>query len=113
MASDPPIQAIFGAGATQNATQLIILKNDLVAPLELNPSYTFTPGATNTAESMMLALYLRWLRNQDQSADAQIRLSPFEMALDFSFSKYQRLYQSQFIVRVDDTLALFPNPNAV
>lgn len=113
MASDPPLQAIFGPNATQTATQIIIAKADLIAPVELNPSYTFTPADVNTAESIMLAMYLRWLRNQDQSADAQIRLLPFEMSLDFSFSKYQRLYLSQFIVRVDDTLALFPNPSLV
>ncbi len=113
MASNPPLQAIFGQGATQTDTQLIIQKADLVAPIELNPSYIFTPLADNTSESLFLALYLRVMRNQDQSADAEMRLTPFEMSLDFSFSKYQRLYLSQFIVRVDDTLALFPSPSNI
>lgn len=113
MASNPPLQAIFGQGSSQTETQLIILKSDLVAPVELNPSYTFTPAADNTSESLFLALYMRAMRNQDQSTDSQLKLTPFEMALDFSLSKYQRLYTSELIVRVDDTFSLFPNPSSI
>ena len=115
MASNPPLQAMFGAGASQTASQLIIQKADLVAPPELQPTYTFIPALDNSSESIALALIARWIRGQDQATDRQLGFSPFEMALDFNAAagKYQRIYTSITKVRIDDTFALFPSPNEI
>ncbi|MCC3417264.1 MAG: hypothetical protein JGK28_04675 [Microcoleus sp. PH2017_07_MST_O_A] len=113
MPSEPLFTNFFGAGATQTATQLIILKNDLIAPVGLVPSYDFTPTASNRSEQLALALMLRWLRNQDQSTDSQFVIKPFEQTLEFRFNKWQRRYVSEIEVFQDDTVSTFPNPNLI
>ena len=62
MPSEPLFTNFFGAGAIQAATQIIILKNDLTAPVGLVPSYEFTPAAENRSEQSALAMFLRWMR---------------------------------------------------
>lgn len=47
--AEPTLQQIFGAGATQTATQLVITKADLAA-------VGLTASATNTAESLFVAI---------------------------------------------------------
>ncbi|MDF0553877.1 hypothetical protein [Kamptonema sp. UHCC 0994] len=113
MASEPLITNFFGQNVTQDATNLIINKNDLVAPVGLVPSYDFTVIAVNRSEQLALALFLRWLRNQDQSTDSQFVISPFEMTLEFRFSKWQRRYTSTLDIYQDDTISTFPNPNLI
>ncbi|MCC3439369.1 MAG: hypothetical protein JGK30_28320 [Microcoleus sp. PH2017_40_RAT_O_B] len=113
MPSEPLFTNFFGAGATQTATQVIILKNDLVAPVGIVPSYTFTPAAVNNAESTALAVFLRWQRNQDQSTDSQFRISPFEQSLEFQFNKWLRRYSCQVEIWQDDATSSIPNPNSI
>jgi hypothetical protein len=48
----PSLTEVFGASATQNATDIIIKKADLVA-------VGLTPGASNTAESLLMAIVLQ------------------------------------------------------
>lgn len=51
--AEPLLTAVFGANATQDATALTISKSDLV-------STGLTPSATNTAESLLLAIVLKF-----------------------------------------------------
>ncbi len=50
--AEPILTAVFGANATQDATDLIIKKADLTG-------VGLTPGANNTAESLLLAINLK------------------------------------------------------
>ena len=47
--AEPTLQEVFGANATQDASTLTIRKSDLAIT-------GFTPGAGNTAESLLVAL---------------------------------------------------------
>ena len=48
--TEPAVTDVFGAGATQTATQLIIMKTDLAT------SGGLIPSATNTAESLLASI---------------------------------------------------------
>ncbi len=113
MPSEPLLTNFFGPGATQTATELIIKKTDLIAPVGLTPTYEFTPTATNGSEQLFVAMLLRAQRNQDQSTDSQLVLTWEPPTLEFRFSKYQRKYVCTIEIYVDDTLSTFPNPNSV
>lgn len=113
MASDPLPTSFFGSGFTQNLQNFTVAKNDLQAPAGLNPSYQFVPALSNTAESIFLALVLRAQRNQDQSTDSQLVITPFEMSLEFRFQKWQRKYVCQIEIYQNDTLSTFPDPNLI
>ena len=49
--AEPTIQQVFGASATETATEITISKSDLSA-------VGLTPSATNTAESLLSAVFL-------------------------------------------------------
>lgn len=113
MPSDPLPTAFFGTGFTQDVEKFTIIKTDLQAPAGLTPSYQFVPAIANTSESLFLALFLRVQRNQDQSQDSQLVLTPFEMELVYRYQKWQRKYTCTVEVYVDDTASTYPNPNLV
>ena len=113
MPSEPLFTSFFGFGATQNETQVVILKNDLIPPVGLTPTYNFTPALINRAEQTALALILRWLRNQDASTDSQFIITPFEQSLEFRFNKWQRKYVAQIEIWQDDDTSTLPNPNLI
>jgi len=64
---EPTINDVFGAGATQTATTLTILKADLL---------TLTPVAANRGEQLLMGIILR----------AQANLTPAARNLDFDRS---------------------------
>lgn len=113
MPSEPLFVNFFGLGATQNESQIIILKNDLIAPVGLTPSYEFIPALINGSESIALAMILRWARHQDQSTDSQFVLKPFEQSLEFRFNKWQRRYVAEIEIWQDDLASTLPNPNLI
>lgn len=113
MPSEPLVTNFFGAGFTQSATSLTILKSDLVAPVGLIPGYDFTPALFNRSEQLALAFFLRWQRNQDPSTDSQFIIKPFEQALELRFNKWQRRYFAEIEIFQDDTVSTFPNPNLI
>ena len=113
MASDPLPTAFFGTNFTQDTGKLTIIKADLSAPVGLTPTYQFTPALANGAESILLALILKAQRNQDQSADSQLVITPFEMSLEYRFQKWQRKYICQIEIYQDDTVSTYPNPNLI
>lgn len=49
--AEPTITQVFGAGATQSGSSITILKSDLEA-------VGLTPSASNTAESLLTAIFL-------------------------------------------------------
>ena len=49
--AEPTLVSVFGPNATQNATDIVIKKADLVAA-------GLTPGATNTAESLLASIFI-------------------------------------------------------
>ncbi|MEH2309336.1 hypothetical protein [Nostoc sp.] len=51
--AEPTLVEVFGANATQTSTDLVIKKSDLV-------SVGLTPSASNTAESLLLAIILKF-----------------------------------------------------
>lgn len=51
--ADYSLTQLFGANATQSSTELIIKKADLV-------NVGLTPAANNSAESLVVALFLLW-----------------------------------------------------
>jgi hypothetical protein len=51
--AEQSLTAVFGANATQTSTDLVIKKSDLVAA-------GLTPSANNTAESLLLAIVLKF-----------------------------------------------------
>ena len=113
MPSEPLFTNFFGIGATQDDNQIIILKNDLVAPVGLTPTYEFTPAPVNRTEQAALALILRWQRNQDVSTDSQFIIKPFEQSLEFRLNKWQRRYVSEIEIWQDDLVSTLPNPNLI
>ncbi len=114
MASEPAFNMWFGNASSQSVSEIRISKSDLLAPQGLTPTYTFEPKEANGPEQVGLALLLRWLRNQDVSADAQFRISQPEQELTYEFGKPQRLYRFQVIIRIDeDANTALPNPNLI
>lgn len=114
MASEPVFTSFFGAGATQNIMDLVIKKNDLVAPVGLVPSYEFTPADINRPEQIFTAMLHRAQRNQDASPDAQLRITPWTKEFSEEFGKPQIVYRCQIILRIDEPVnSLLPNPNLV
>lgn len=68
--AEPTLTDVFGAGASQTATQLIIDKADLA-------SHGLTPAADNTAESLYVAMTLQaadflTTTNQETNPEQQI-----------------------------------------
>lgn len=114
MPSEPAFNTWFGNASSQSATDVRIQKLDLIAPQGLSPTYTFEPKEANGPEQLGLALLLRWLRNQDVSADAQFRITQPEQELTYEFGKPQRLYRFQIVIRIDeDANTALPNPNLI
>lgn len=113
MASDPLPTAFFGTSFTQDVDKITIVKADLIPPAGLTPTYQFVPALINGTGSMFLALVLKAQRNQDQSTDSQLVITPFEMSLEYRFQKWQRKYVCQIEVYQDDTVSTYPNPNVI
>jgi len=113
MPSNPLVTAFFGPGFTQDAEKFTILKSDLQAPVGLPAPYEFTPSATNRAETLFLALFLRAQRNQDISLDSEMVFTPFERELVMRFGIPQIRYFCTFEIFVKDSISSVPSPNLV
>lgn len=77
MANNPSLTTMFGAGANQSDTIVTITKADL----RNNSVWTFTPSATNTAESIFVALLLKARLGADVSSDAELTFSDVSQSL--------------------------------
>lgn len=112
MAVEPSLAALFGAGTTQTATELIIPKAGLQSA-----AYQFTPATDNRAEQLFLAMLLRSKAGQDTSEDSQMRISEPQMSLvnvpkpgdpDYVKIRYQ------YTIQVDiDVVTKEPSPDGI
>ncbi|BAY89655.1 MULTISPECIES: hypothetical protein [unclassified Tolypothrix] len=69
--AEPTLQQVFGAGATQDATSITILKADLV-------STGFTSATSNRAEQIFVAILLKaddYLNETNQGTDNDIQVT--------------------------------------
>lgn len=116
MAIDKPLTSFFGAGATQTATQVSFLKADLVSVRTPPKFLGLTPVASNTAESIIAALFLKIEEEQDTSADAQFAIFPQGMTIirQVSDGIEKPFLQTLYTVRILTPLANeSPNPNLI
>lgn len=110
--AEPTLTAVFGAGATQNATTLTIAKADLAA-------VGLTAGATNTAESLLASIVLlarvqlteaNFTTNPDQSITV---LSGFDSIVqrDDGAGNFSNVRQAQLNVNLHqpDTFVIDPD----
>lgn len=73
--AEPTLQSVFGNNAAQTATTLTINKNDLV-------EFGLIPDASNTAESLMMALIMYASRSINEAqrisdqANRQVAIDP-------------------------------------
>lgn len=93
--AEPTLVQVFGANATQTATDLVIKKSDLAA-------VGLTAAADNTAESLLVALVLNagtylTATNQETNADIQVTI---EKGLD-SFTTRNNQNYRQYSYTVD------------
>lgn len=88
--AEPTLTQVFGAGATQTATTLSIAKADLAA-------VGLTASATNTAESLLVALFLLaknslTLTAQENNPDQSVTIAES----DFNFQSLVTRNNQQF-----------------
>ena len=106
--AEPLLTDIFGAGATQTATTLTIAKADLA-------SVGLTASATNTAESLLVAILLKAMQfsnstNQLTNPDIQVTIAQsFDSLLNRNNATYrQRSYTIDF-QKIDASPTINPN----
>ncbi len=109
--AEPLLTDIFGAGATQSATELVILKSDLAA-------IGLTAGSANSGESLLAAILLKaktylTQANFDANADQSVTILPgFNSIIQRSdgtnFVEY-RQFQYTFNAHKLDNAALDPD----
>lgn len=116
MAQDKSLTEFFGVGATQTVDSVTFSKSDLKSkriPIAFNP---IIPSASNSAESLFLALLLTAWENQDTSNDAQLAIFGAEVSLVMVPTDGREAPHQQFIftVRVLNKMDIaMPNPNSI
>lgn len=116
MANDKPLTSFFGPGATQTATQITILKADLVSTRTPPKFLGLTATANNTAESIFAAMFLKIEEEQDTSSDAQFAIFPQGMSVvrQVSDGVEKPFLQALYTVRILTPLTNeSPNPNLI
>ncbi len=98
--AEPTLQQIFGANATQDATDLKIKKSDLTGK-------GFTSSATNRAETLLVALILKaqdylTTANQGTNADIQITIeNSYESLVTRNNTNYRQKSLTVNLQKVD------------
>lgn len=108
--AEPTLQQVFGANASQTATELVIAKSDLAA-------LGLTASATNTAESLMVGILLlagQYLKEENQdTTNPDIQVTIAQAATPSIISRNNATYrQVTFDVNlqiVDTTSAIDPD----
>lgn len=116
MAVDKSLTDLFGPGATQTATDFTITKASLVSTRTPQAFVDLVPSATNTAESLYVALTNKLWETQDTSSDAQVAIyGPQSQMVEVISDGVAKPYiQSLFTVRVLTLLEnAMPDPNKV
>ncbi len=92
--AEPILTDVFGANATQDATGLTIAKTDL----------NITPSATNTAESLFVASFLKvaeTLNATAQGADSDIQVTIDKESASQITRNSQNFIRHVYIVKFD------------
>ncbi len=116
MAVDKSLVELFGSGATQTATDFTITKASLASTRTPQAFVDLVPLATNTAESLVVALINKVWETQDTSADSQLAIyGPQSQMVEIVSDGVVKPYiQSLFTVRVLVLLEnAMPDPNKV
>jgi hypothetical protein len=116
MAIDKPLTSFFGAGATQTATDITILKVDLVSTKTPPAFVGLTATVNNTSESIIAALLMKAAENQDTSQDAQFFVFPPESSIVSVVSDGVAKPFDQYLFTVRILVPRnqeFPNPNLI
>lgn len=116
MAFNKSLVELFGPGAEQTETAITLLKASFASsrtPVAYPP---LTTSATNTGESLFIAMLLKFWENQDTSQDAEVAIfgpdvSLVEIVSDGVTAPFQ---QYIFTVRVLNKMSVaMPNPNLI
>lgn len=109
--AEPTLIQVFGSGATQSATTLTIAKADLAA-------VGLTASATNTAESLLVALVLlakNYLTTANQENNVEQNVVVAESSfnfLSFQTRNNQQYQQFSYEVNLQEIYSnTGPNPN--
>lgn len=106
--AEPTLQQVFGTNAAQTATTLTISKADLTG-------VGLTASATNTAESLLVAIFLiaksyltdaNLTNNPDQSISV---LDSFDSLVTRNNTQYRQKTYSINLQKVDATFAIDPD----
>lgn len=106
--AEPTLAQIFGANATQDATQLTISKSDLAA-------VGLTPSTTNSAESLFVALFLiakaqLTAANQETNPEQSITIQDsFESLVVRNNQSYRQKSLSINLEKVDNGATIDPD----
>ncbi len=104
----PALTDVFGASASQTATQLVISKSDLA-------STGLTATANNTAESLVVALIKQWqsvLNTTAQQANSAIQVTvsdSFSSIANRNGQAYRQFTKTVALQKPDVTPDLNPN----
>jgi hypothetical protein len=106
--AEPTLQQVFGTNAAQDSTTITISKADLV-------SVGFTAAASNTAESLLVAIILKaqtYLNDttQETNTDVQVTVSESSTSLVTRNNiRYRQASYSIELLKLDTTAAINPN----
>lgn len=107
---EPSLAQVFGANASQTATELIISKSDLA-------SIGLTPSANNTAESLLVALmllaagYLSTTNQDSINPDIQVTIadSDFPQIVNRNSAKYRQITYNLNLQTIDSGFSVDPD----
>lgn len=105
---EPTLEQVFGAGTTQTATTVTILKSNLSA-------VGLTASATNKAESLFVALFLKAKQylnsaNQESNVDIQVTLEDSFPSIVFRNNRnYRQFTYNVNLQKVEPTIVIDPD----
>lgn len=107
--AEPTLQEVFGANASQTTTTLTIAKADLV-------SVGLTASATNTAESLVVAILLKakeYLNDTNQATNSDIQItveqSAFPQIISRNSQNYRQITFNVDLQTVDNSFSIDPD----
>lgn len=107
--AEPTLQEVFGANASQNLTTLTITKADLA-------SVGLTASATNTAESLIVAILLKAkveLNDTKQATNSDIQItveqSAFPQIISRNSQNYRQITFNVDLQTIDNSFSIDPD----
>lgn len=99
--AEPTLTQVFGSGATQDSSELIIQKSAL-------SSYGLTASSSNTAESLVVALIKMWQAyltptNLEANAEQQISIEDSFQSITTRNEVQYRQFSKTINLQIEDT----------